>query len=64
VIELHPGRLGQTIHGAPVVPPEALDGLPRARVVASGAGAEARGQIRAVLAARGWRELADFVCAA
>ncbi len=64
VIELHPGRLGQTIHGAPVVPPEALDDLPRTPLVASVAGAQARGEIRAFLAARGWRELEDFVCAA
>lgn len=38
VVELHPGRLGQTIHGAPVVPPEALASLPRSRLVASVAG--------------------------
>lgn len=64
VVELHAGRLGNRIHGAPVIPPEALDGLPRGPLVASVAGAEARGRIRAFLAARGWVETRDFVCAA
>lgn len=64
VVELHPGRLGQTIHGAPVVPPEALASLPRSRLVASVAGGEARSLIRAHLRGLGYRELLDFVCAA
>lgn len=64
VVELHAGRLGNRIHGAPVVPPEALDDLPRGGLVASVAGAAARGEIRAFLAARGWIETRDFVCAA
>lgn len=64
VVELHAGRLGNRIHGAPVVPPEALDDLPRGMLVASVAGAAARGEIRAFLAARGWIETRDFVCAA
>ena len=64
IVELHPRRLGNTIHGAPVIAPEALEewrGLP---LVASVAGAGARGQIRAALARMGYRELRDFVCAA
>ena len=64
VVELHPGRLGQTIHGAPVVPPEALASLPRSRLVASVAGVEARRLIRAHLRGLGYVELQDFVCAA
>ncbi|HEY8515610.1 MAG TPA: glycosyltransferase family 2 protein [Candidatus Binatia bacterium] len=64
VVELHPGRLGQTIHGAPVVPPDALPALAPRRIVASVAGAEARGQIREALRGWGFRELVDFVCAA
>ena len=64
VVELHPGRLGQRIHGAPVVPPAALSRGPRLPVVASVAGAEARGRIRAALAAMGYAEGRDFVCAA
>ena len=64
VVEVHAGRLGNVIHGAPVVPPEALAGLPAGRLVASVAGPEARGEIRAFLATLGWVETRDFVCAA
>ena len=64
IVELHPGRLGQRIHGAPVIAPEALQGLRGARVVTSVAGARARGEIRAALNAMGFHELHDFVCAA
>ena len=64
VVELHPGRLGQTIHGAPVVPPDALASLPRTRLVASVAGIEARTLIREHLRGLGYVELHDFVCAA
>jgi len=64
IVELHLGRLGQTIHGAPVVSPAALGpprGLP---LLVSVAGADARGLIRTELARMGWRECVDFVCAA
>jgi glycosyltransferase involved in cell wall biosynthesis len=64
VVEVHPGRLGNRIHGAPVVPPETLTDLRRERVVASVAGAEARAKIRAALATMGFVELRDFVCTA
>lgn len=64
VVEVHPGRLGQRIHGAPVVPPEALAHLPRRPVVVSVAGAGPRAQIRAALVAMGFRETEDFLCAA
>jgi glycosyltransferase involved in cell wall biosynthesis len=64
IVELHPGRLGQTIHGAPVVSPAAL-GPPRGTpLIVSVAGADARGLIRTELARLGWRECVDFVCAA
>ena len=64
VVEVHAGRLGNVIHGAPVVPPEALRDLPRGRLVASVAGVTARDEIRAFLAALGWVETRDFLCAA
>jgi glycosyltransferase involved in cell wall biosynthesis len=64
VVEVHQGRLGNLIHGAPVVPPEALGGLAPCRVVASVAGQEPRRQIREYLGALGFIELRDFVCAA
>ena len=64
VIEVHAGRLGNVIHGAPVVPPAALADLPRLPLVASVAGEAARSEIRAFLATLGWIETVDFVCAA
>jgi glycosyltransferase involved in cell wall biosynthesis len=50
IVELHPGRVGQRIHGAPVVTPDALATLPRLPLVASVAGAAARRDIRAFCA--------------
>ncbi len=64
VVEVHPGRLGNVIHGAPVVGYEQLPQLPRRPVVVSVAGEGARRQIRDVMAIMGFREIADFVCAA
>ncbi|MFI5318004.1 MAG: glycosyltransferase family 2 protein [Myxococcota bacterium] len=66
VIELHPRRLGQRIHGAEVVPPAALrDPLARALpLVVSVAGAGPRAEIRSDLAALGYTDGRDFVCAA
>ena len=64
IVEVHPGRVGNRIDGAPVVAPDALAGLPRGRLVASVAGSEPRAEIRAFLAALGWEELRDFVVAA
>ena len=64
VVELHPGRVGNRIAGAPVVRPEALASLPRAPVIASVAGEAARTEIRAFLDALGYRETVDYVCAA
>jgi cellulose synthase/poly-beta-1,6-N-acetylglucosamine synthase-like glycosyltransferase len=64
IVELHPGRLGQRIHGAPVVAPEALPALRGTPIVVSVAGAGARAEIRACLSRMGFRELDDFVCAA
>ena len=64
VIELHPGRLGNRIRGAAVVPPDALDALRGMPLVASVAGPKPRSEIRSWLDARGWRETIDYVCAA
>jgi len=64
IVEVHPGRLGKTIHGAPVIAPQELAALRRCRVVASVAGAVARQQIRATMRAMGFEETRDFVCAA
>jgi glycosyltransferase involved in cell wall biosynthesis len=64
IVEIHPGRLGNRIHNAPVIAPEDLIRVPRGRVVVSVAGAQARHEIRQVMARLGFVELHDFVCAA
>jgi glycosyltransferase involved in cell wall biosynthesis len=64
IVELHPRRIGNNIHGALVVPPEALHELPRRPLVASVAGLGPRERIRQALAAMGFREGRDFICAA
>jgi glycosyltransferase involved in cell wall biosynthesis len=64
VVEVHPGRVGNRIDDAPVVSPDRLATMPRGRLVASVAGAEARGEIRAFLTAIGWEEVRDYVMAA
>jgi hypothetical protein len=64
IVELHPGRLGQRIAGAPVIHPDALRSLPKQPLIASVAGGEARSQIRQALREMGFRELTDFVVAA
>jgi len=64
VIEVHPGRLGNVIHGAPVVGPEALPDLTALPVVVSVARSGPRELIRTAMSAMGFRETRDYVCAA
>ncbi len=64
IVELHPGRLGQTIHGAPVIPPADLASRLADPLLVSVAGARARGLIRAELSRAGLLEGTDYVCAA
>ena len=64
IVEVHPRRLGKTIHGAPVIPPEALLSRARQKIVVSVAGATPRSEIRAWLCQHGFRDGDDFVCAA
>ena len=64
VVDVDPRRIGQTVEGAPVVPHEALATLRGRKVVASVVGERPRLEIRAALAALGFRETIDFVCAA
>ena len=64
IVEVHPGRIGQSIHGAPVTAPEALPEPGDVKLVASVAGPGPRARIRAALEARGYRETIDYVCAA
>jgi glycosyltransferase involved in cell wall biosynthesis len=64
IVELHPGRLGNTIDGAPVIPPDALTQIPRKPIVVSVAGTRPRTQIRTALTSMGFSETHDYVCAA
>jgi len=64
VVEVHPGRLGNVIHGAPVIAPAALADVAQRPIIVSVAGAAARAQVRAAMAALGLHELRDFICAA
>lgn len=64
VIELHPRRIGQRIHGAEVVPPSALRERSTLPLIVSVAGAGPRAEIRAELAALGYADGRDFLCAA
>ncbi len=64
VIEVHPGRLRNRIHGAPVIAPDELVALGNRRVVVSVAHEGPRGEVRAWMARHGRRETIDYVCAA
>jgi glycosyltransferase involved in cell wall biosynthesis len=63
-VELHPGRLGQVIHGAPVIAYDALPTLRGRPLLTSVAGAQPREQIRAALRAMEFSEGSDYVCCA
>jgi glycosyltransferase involved in cell wall biosynthesis len=64
IVEVHPRRLGNRIHGAEVIPPDALVERPRRPIVTSVAGAGPRAVIRTALERMGFTEDVDFVCAA
>jgi glycosyltransferase involved in cell wall biosynthesis len=64
IVELHPGRLGKSIHGAAVIHPDQLPAHRRLPILVSVAGEEPRRQNRAWLASMGFVELRDFVCVA
>ena len=64
VVEVKPSRIGERIHGAPVIPPDRLAGVPAAPIVVSVAREGPRAEIRAALATMGFVERRDYVCAA
>jgi len=64
IVELHPGRIGQSIAGARVIAPEELKSVPRHPLIVSVAGERARAVIREQLCALGFREGRDYLCAA
>lgn len=58
-IDLDPRKIGQTVHGAPVVPPAGIADFDDAFVVAAVGSAEARAEIRTALAAAGRTDMQD-----
>jgi len=64
ILELHPGRIGNAIAGAPVVHPTEWLRAPQHRLVVSVAGARARAEIRELLDHAGLSDGIDYVCAA
>lgn len=64
IVEVMPTRIGNTIHGAPVVAIDALPALAPRPIVVSVARAGPRAEIRAALAAMGFVDGIDYVCAA
>ena len=64
IVEIKRTRLGQRIHGAPVITPEGLAALRGVPIVVSVAFAGPRSTIRQALREMGFQELRDFVCAA
>jgi glycosyltransferase involved in cell wall biosynthesis len=64
IVEMHPGRLGNRILGAEVIPPSRLAVLPRRPMLVSVAGEDPRREIRRWLAAADFVELRDYVCVA
>ncbi len=63
-VDLDPRKIGQEIHGAPVVAPEGVDEFRGALCLAAVSGELARQEIRGSLEARGWSEMVDFVAVA
>lgn len=63
-VDLDPRKIGQEIHGAPVIPPERIDRWPGAFAVAAVGSPGARAEIRAALDAAGWREMEEYCAVA
>lgn len=64
IVEINPRRIGQMIHGAPVIPPGKLAARRRDPLVVSVAGSDARRLIRNELDRLSYREGPDYICAA
>ncbi|MBI4519936.1 MAG: glycosyltransferase [Gemmatimonadetes bacterium] len=63
-VDLDPRKIGQTIHGAPVLSPSGVGRYRGALVLAAVAQPGARDEVRAALTAAGFVELQDFVAVA
>jgi GT2 family glycosyltransferase len=64
IVEIKSGRLGERIHGAPVVPPAAVPELRGVPLIVSVARIGPRSEIRRALSGMGFVEGRDYVCAA
>ncbi len=64
IIEVNPRKIGQRIHGTPVVPPDRLPPPRTLPIVVAVSGPGPRATIRNQMARTGHRELEDFVCTA
>lgn len=64
IVEVHPGRIGNRIHGAPVIAWQSLADIEHGPIVASVLSPAGRTEIRAALDGKGYREAVDYVCAA
>ena len=64
IVEIHPGRVGRSIQGAPVIHVSELPPPGDLPLLVSVAGLEPRSRIRAELARRGYRFGVDYLCAA
>jgi len=64
IYELHPGRIGQVIHGAPVMHHDDLREGIEYPLLVSVAGSDARIYLRTMLSGFGFSEGRDFVCTA
>lgn len=63
-VDLDPRRVGQEIHGVPVIHPEDGDRYRGSFAVAAVGKGRAREEIREALSGLGWREMVDFVAVA
>ncbi len=63
-VEVAPGKIGQTIHDAPVVAPEGLQDFTGSFCLAAVSGLHGRTDVRASLTRMGWVEMRDFVAVA
>ncbi len=64
IVEVHPRRIGEWIHGAEVIAPEALTRRSDLPIIASVAGPSPGRDIRAALDSTAYREGVDYVVAA
>jgi glycosyltransferase involved in cell wall biosynthesis len=63
-VDLDPRKIGQTIHGAPVVAPEGVQSFRGGLCFAAVGQPGAREEIRQTLVGLGWSEMVDFVAVA